>query len=82
MFSRIVRRRGYKPSHDSLQQLGRLERSSPDFPDLLITLLYGQEYNHPIFTDALSDGDRAWLVEYLDNVRVSFSLYPLSTKHA
>ena len=91
MFSRIVRRRVYKPSddilqhipsHDILRQLDRLKRSSPDFPNQLTNLLSGQEYKRPISTDALCDEDRAWLVEYLNNVRVFFSLYPLSTEHA
>ena len=82
MFSRIVLRQGYKPSHNILQQLDRLERSSLDFPNQLTNLLDGQEYNYFFFTAGLRVEDIAWLVEYLDNVRLSFSLYPLSTEHA
>ena len=72
MSSRIDGPQVYKPSHDILQQLYRLKRSSPDFPNQLTSFLSGQEYEHLIFTDSLSNGDRAWLLEYLDNVRVSF----------
>ena len=82
MSFRRVLRRIYKPSRDILQRLDRLERSSPDFPDQLTNLLSGQEYGQHIFTDALREEGAAWLVEYLDNVRVSFSLYPLSTEYA
>lgn len=72
----------YEPSHNVLQQLNQLKRSSPDFPNQLTNLLSREEYEHPTLLHKFYDEDRAWLIEYLDNVRVRFSLYPLSTERA
>ena len=81
MLLRKVQQQVYGPSLDILQRFNNLERSSPDFPDQLIDLLSRKKYESPIFSDRFDDEDRAWLVEYLDHVRVSFSLHPVSTEH-
>ena len=53
----------------SIQQLSELDRSSPQFPDQLSTLLDEEECRNNI--PNLSDQDAAWLVEYLDDVRTT-----------
>ena len=50
-----------------LQQLGRLNASSPGFEDQLCNVLYGEEYTRCVPT--LQSNDLVWLVDYLDNVR-------------
>ena len=75
-------KQAYKPSYGILQQLKNLKSSSPDFPNQLANLLSEQEYRHPFFLNVLHEEHRTWLVEYLDDVRVSFPLYPLSTERA
>lgn len=73
MFSR-------KPSDNVLQKLNCLERSSPDFPDNLTSLLSkGEDEAESYFVNTIRGTDRVWFIEYLDNVRVPASLYPLST---
>ena len=63
----------YEPSHNVLQQLNQLKRPSPNFPNQLTNLLSREEYEHPTLLHKFCDEDRAWLIEYLDNVRVHFS---------
>jgi len=58
-----------------LQELDRLDRSSPQFPDQLVSLLSGRLYKYRIRW--LQDEDVSWLVEYLDNVCLRIALYPL-----
>lgn len=55
------------PSSSILQQLGRLDQSSPDFPNQLDELLHGQEYER--CTPDLQGDDLKWLVDYFDEVR-------------
>ena len=50
-----------------LQQLDRLDKSSPQFPDRLTGFFYGKEYEGCF--PGLGDQDVVWLIEYLDNVR-------------
>ena len=54
-------------SPPTLQQLRRLNKSSPDFHDQLSSVLYGEGYQQCVPT--LQDDDLVWLVDYLDNVR-------------
>jgi len=54
------------PSLPVLQQLHRLDRSSPDFQDQLRNVLYGEEYTRCV--PELQDNDLIWLVDYLDKV--------------
>ena len=65
------------PSSPTLQQLDRLNRSSPDFHDQLYNVLYGQEYKQCV--PNLQGEDLVWLVNYLDKVRrrVALSRSPL-----
>ena len=51
----------------TLQQLDRLDRSSPDFHDQLRDVLYGEEYQR--CASNLQGDDLVWLVDYLDKVR-------------
>ena len=57
------------PSPNSLvlQQLNRLNRTSPDFPDQFCNIIYGREYAQ--CAPNLEGDDLVWLVEYLDGVR-------------
>ena len=55
------------PSSPPLQQLDRLDKSSPDFHDQLCSVLYGQDYVQ--CERDLGEGDLIWLIEYLDKVR-------------
>ena len=55
------------PISPVLQQLDRLNRSSPDFHNQLSNVLYGEEYTQ--CARGLRNGDLVWLVEYLDQVR-------------
>jgi hypothetical protein len=50
-----------------LQQLRRLDKLSPKFPERLTDLINGQRYRNCIV--GLQDEDVAWLVEFLDDVR-------------
>ena len=54
-------------SPPALQQLHRLNRSSPDFHDQLSNVLYGEEYKQWVAN--LQGDDLIWLVDYLDKVR-------------
>ncbi|KAF9643878.1 hypothetical protein BDM02DRAFT_3191109 [Thelephora ganbajun] len=52
------------PSSPTLQQLYRLDASSPDFGDQLSNVLYEQEYQQCV--PNLQGDDPVWLVDYLD----------------
>lgn len=82
MSSPKAQQQAYKPFHGILQQLNDLKRSLPDFPNQLADLLSGKEYEDPAFSDRFRYKDSLWLIEYLDDVRVSFSLYALPTERA
>ena len=71
----------YKPSHKALRDLNRLERSSPNFPDQLTSLLSRKNYGDYNFLKSLQSQDKGWLIEYLDNVCVHLTV-PLSTEPA
>jgi tRNA (Thr-GGU) A37 N-methylase len=55
------------PNSPVLQQLDRLNKSSPDYPDQLCNIIYGEEYVQCV--PNLEGDDLVWLVEYLDKVR-------------
>ncbi|KAF9644226.1 kinase-like protein [Thelephora ganbajun] len=55
---------GAEPNPSALQQLHRLNRSSPNFDNQLSDVLYGKEYVQCVPT--LQGNDLAWLVDYLD----------------
>ena len=55
------------PTLPALQQLDRLDSSSSDFHDQLVTVLSGQEYK--LSLPDLQGGDLIWLVNHLDQVR-------------
>ena len=63
-----------------LEQLGCLDKSSPSFPNQLTSLLCEKGYKDCI--PKLQDEDVVWLVEYLDNVCLYITLYPLSSQPA
>jgi hypothetical protein len=54
------------PGSPALQQLGRLNGSSPKFHDQLGDVLHGEEYKQCV--PNLQGDDLAWLVDYLDKV--------------
>ena len=54
------------PDPPTLQNLHRLDRSSPEFNGQLSDTLYGEEYQRCV--PDLRDGDLLWLVDYLDKV--------------
>ena len=60
------------PGSSTLQQLHRLDRSSPDFHDQLCNVLYGEEYVQCVRN--IKDDDLVWLVNYLDKVRCRVAL--------
>ena len=60
------------PSPPTLQQLCRLNRSSPGFHGQLNNVLYGKEYQQCV--ENLKDYDLVWLIDYLDKVRYHVSL--------
>lgn len=64
------------PSPLPLQQLDRLDASSPEFGDQLKNVLYGQEYMECV--PNLEGDDLEWIVEYLSKVRRHT---PLPTLH-
>ena len=64
------------PSSSTLQELHRLDRSSPDFQGQLSGILYGQEYVRCV--PNLQGDDLVWLVDYLDKVRCYVALSPHS----
>jgi hypothetical protein len=64
----------YKPSNEALQELDRWERSSPNFPDQLANLLSRENFQDFEVCKSLLDEDAVWLIEYLDNVRVCFTV--------
>jgi len=61
-----------------LQELDRLDKFSPKFPDKLVSLL--SKEGHKDYIQWLRDEDVSWLVEYLDNVCLRISLYPFSAQ--
>ena len=65
------------PSSPASQQFHQLDKSSPDFPDKLCNVLYGEEYTKCVLI--LQGDELVWLVDYLDKVRrrVSFPYSPL-----
>jgi hypothetical protein len=54
------------PSSPVLQKFSRLDRSSQDFPEQLLELLYEKDYWQCV--PGLQDDDSKWFVEYLDQV--------------
>ena len=56
------------PTSPALQQLNRLNRSSPEFQDQLNNVIYGEEYRQCV--QNLEGDDMVWLVDYLDKVRL------------
>ena len=56
-------------SHDSLQQLRDLDKTSPQFHEQLSNFFRGNIYQD-IFPNLQSES-LTWLVEYLDSVRLS-----------
>ena len=77
MSSRKAQQQVHEPSHEVLQQLNSLERSSPDFPDQLISLLSRQDYKDLATADGAQSEDRVWFIEYLDNVCMRFTVSTL-----
>lgn len=61
-----------------LRQFGRLDRSSPQFPEQLTVLLDEKECRDRILS--LPDRDVAWLVDYMDDVRTPFCIRTLFSK--
>ena len=55
-----------------IKQFSELDKSSPQFPDQLNTLLDVEEYRDRI--SKISDEDAVWLVGYLDGVRTPVSM--------
>ena len=54
-----------------LQELGRLEKSSPSFHDQFLAILGGEEYREFVRNlkrDDSTNDSTTWLVEYLDKV--------------
>jgi hypothetical protein len=70
------------PTSTVLQQLNRLDISSPGFRDQLDDFLYGEEYKECVRNP--QNGDLVWLVEYLDKVhlRVALPRSPLKLAQA
>jgi hypothetical protein len=60
------------PPLDLLHRLRHLDRSSPEFSDQLTSLLHERGYKDCVAS--LRDDDSAWLVEYMDNVRLRAAL--------
>jgi len=60
------------PNSPTLQQLHRLDSSSPEFHDQLCNVLYGEEYVKCV--PNLEGDDSVWLVDYLDKVRSRVTL--------
>ena len=60
------------PSLPVLEQLRRLDKSSPKFHDQLSSILYGKEYQQCV--PNLQGDDLVWLVDYLDKVRRHISI--------
>ena len=62
--------------HGSLQQLSDLDKTSPQFYEQLSNLLRGNRYQDVV--PHLQSESLAWLVEYLDGVRLSRNYPPPS----
>jgi hypothetical protein len=60
------------PTSTVLQQLNRLDISSPGFRGKLDDFLYGEEYKECVRNP--QNGDLVWLVEYLDKVHLRVAL--------
>ena len=68
------------PTDSVLQQIYRLDRSSPDFRSQLDNALHRREYHQR--AQELNEDDLMWLVNYLDGVRCHItSSHTYSTKH-
>jgi len=63
-----------------LQELDRLDKFSPQFPDQLVSLLSGRLYKYRIRW--LQDENASWLIDYLDNVCPRIALHLLSAQPA
>jgi len=59
-------------SRDPLKELRRLDKSSPRFRDQISDILHAEEYKQCV--SDLQGDDLAWLVDYLDQVRLPVSL--------
>ena len=57
-----------------LLRLHRLEKTSPQFPTEIATILEGTEYKSGVET--LQDRDISWLTDYLDNACLSITSIP------
>ena len=70
------------PSSSTLQQLHHLDKSSPNFQDLLCNVFYGEGYRQSV--PNLQGDDPMWLVDYLDKVRrqIAFLHPPLNPTQA
>ena len=58
-------------SHDRLQQLHDLDRTSPRFHKQLDNFLRGNEYQNTV--PSLQSGDLAWFAEYLDSASLQIT---------
>jgi len=63
-----------------LQEFDRLDKSSLQFPDKLVSLLSKEGYKD--YIQWLRDEDVSWLVEYLDNVCLRISHHPFPAEPA
>ena len=61
------------PNLPALQQLHRLNGTSPGFHDQLRNILHKEDYQQCVPT--LQGNDLAWLVDYLDKVRRHIALF-------
>ena len=68
------------PLSKVLQEIDHLDKSSPQFPDLLTNILSGEGYEGDTWW--IGEKDQTWLIEYLDNVGVCIALCPLSAEPA
>ena len=68
----LLASRDSSPSSNPLQRLHRLERSSPQFPNQLASILAGDEYRD--YVSVLRGEGLVWLVDYLDGVRLDVTI--------
>ena len=66
------------PTNPILQQLHRLNGSSPDFPQQLEAILRSNEYEQCV--PKLQGDDLMWLVDYLDKVSDTGYPFPFSAQ--
>ena len=67
------------PLSKILQEIDRLDKSSPQFPDLLTKIL-SWKVQHKGGTWWFGEKDITWLIEYLDNVSACVALCPLTVE--